>query len=284
MFVTFDELPPPQGGALRRITRSLRDKIKPPKPEIQKIEVCGSFFFDVRAYWKDGRLLQAHERSLLTGRRGALAARGLTLPQGFRPAVSEDQVARLRAEVLCNTLLRALLRSALPLYCRRVGLIDPECLYPFLLEKLIKYCPVVLVCTDRPERYAPYAERMLEEYGAPITFTGELPALGGCAALLDLGALPLPSVYPAPVFSMRAEPIEHNLSLVLPHYGLPEADEAIPPGIDRDEFYTALWQLCGVAAVGGLCASSMLCKSRRVTVPQIAAQLSQNQEQVRILE
>ena len=81
MFVTFDELPPPQGGALRRITRSLRDKIKPPKPEIQKIEVCGSFFFDVRAYWKDGRLLQAHERSLLTGRRGALAARGLTLPR-----------------------------------------------------------------------------------------------------------------------------------------------------------------------------------------------------------
>lgn len=284
MFVTFDELPLPQGGALRRITRSLRDKIKPPKPDIQKIEVCGSFFFDVRACWKNGRLLPAHEQSLPAGRRGALIKAGLTLPYGFRPAVSEEQIAHLRAEILCNTLLRALQRSALPLYCRRVGLIDPECLYPFLLEKLIKYCPVVLVCTDRPERYAPYAERLLEEYGAPVTLVKELPALGGCAALLDLSALPLPSFYPAPVFSSRDAPLQGNLSLVLPHYGLPGADETIPPGIDHEEFYTALWQLCHIREIGELHASSLLCKNRRVTVPQIAAQLSQNQEQVRILE
>ncbi len=278
MFVTFSMQKKPEAeNGWQRIWRQLFEIWQPSRTTIQRIPLYGSFFTDIRI----GARLCAdaeQERQLRQCCRRALCAEGCALPVGFCPAVCEADIRRMLARILCNTATEILKSSGLPLYCRCIALIDPDCAYGALLEPLIKHVPDVLVYTENHRLYQGYAKKLMEEYGAPVQFAENLQVLSRACLILDTAGSALPCLYPVPVLSVSPDRVEDkNLRLWQPEWLLPPAQAVIPPGIDRYAFFAALRKCCGIREIDRLCARSLRCKEREVSPCDIAEKVFRNQ-------
>jgi hypothetical protein len=284
LFVTFSfqKEPEPQNGRLH-IKDRIRRLLKPPQTTFERVELLDSFFTDVRI---GARLCadEKQERLLRQSCRMALCAEGCELPQGFRFAVSDGDILRMLVHILCHTATEALDSSNLPLYCRCIAFIDPHGAHGALLEQLIKFSPEVIVYTENRRLYQGYADKVLEEYGAPIQFAENPQSLARASLALDTGGIPLPSIYPVPILTACLEEIaDGNLRLWQPDWRLEPADAVIPPGINRYAFYAALHDRCKAREIYRLRASTLRCKNRIVHLPDIASQILLNQSQALIV-
>lgn len=277
MFVTFTGLPFPKRRFPIKLWQQIADWISPPPPEIHKAEVLDSFFTDIRVHHPSKDLDGRWEELSRLSCRLALCGTDIPLPPGYRYAVSRTQTENLLCRISGNTAAHIMGKSELPLYCRCVGIIDPDCSHPGLAEKLIPYVPEIVVYTENPTLYHGYSEKLLDEYGAPLTFAENLLSLRRCSLILCLGEITLPSLYPTPVLSPYPQKGDHNLWISRFSFGVPQADAVIPPGIDKDEFYTALYERCSISQIGTLCASSARCGQREVSLQEIIYQIQRNQ-------
>ena len=201
------------------------------------------------------------------------------MPEGFLPAVSQADIRRLLAHILCGAATKILSLSALPLYCRCIALIDPPCAYGGLLEQLVKYTPELLIYTENQKVYRGYAERLMEQYGAPVQFIAEPQALSRACLILDTGGMPLPPLRPVPILSVSEAVQDGNLRLCRPLWKPGPADSALPPGIDRYAFFAALYARCRIREIYALPACSLLCRGKRSDIEEAAAQIARNQAQ-----
>lgn len=278
MFVTFSmqKRPEPENG-WQRIRARLREMWRPPQTTIERIPIYDSFFTDIRI----GARLYANEqqqRQLRQCCRLALCAEGCPLPAGFRPAVGDADIGRMLAHILCNTAIEVLEKSGLPLYCRSVALIDRRCAYGDLLERIVKFVPDILVYTENSRLYQEYAQRLMEEYGAPVQFAEGLQPLSRACLILDADGNALPCFHPVPVLSTALNRIEDdNLRLWRPDFRMEPAQAVLPPGISRYAFFAALYERCGIREIYRLSACSLRCGKRKAGVADIAAQLLRNQ-------
>lgn len=260
-----------------RLKRRLISRLRPPRPEIHRVELYGRYFMDIRAPAHGGIFDEGWQGPGRQSCRFVLCPHGYDLPPGCLYAVSREDCRRLTARVMCNTALHILELSGLPLYSRRLGLIDPDCAYPFLLKELIQQSPDILVYTQNHALYQGYADKIMEEYGAPVTFTDNISSLRQTRLILHGGTQGAGLLYPLPILCIR-RPEEGGMLVEEPVFSLPEADDALPPGIDPLEFYAALYERCAVRRVSRLIATSASCKGRNVTPRDIARQIQINQK------
>lgn len=274
MFITVtpQQRPAPHGLAAR-IRRMFLDKIRPPEPGISRVEVPGSFFTDIRVpdkgFGQDWQFLSGQSC------RFVLCPRGVRLPDGWFPAVKQEEIENMLAHVLCSTAIRIMENSRLPLYARRVGVVDPHCAHPDLLGILLRHVPEVTVFTQDVEAYQGYADRLLEEFGAPATFVGDASALAQTALTILFGESGLPPIRPTPILAIAApQDGTRNLYIDSPDFSIPELDRAMPPSIDKYAFYTALAERCGIREIRSLCMTDGACGKRRVSPSDIAARIA----------
>lgn len=278
MFVTFSMQRKEEAeNSWQRMKQRLREIWRPPRTTIQRVPVCDSFFTDIRI----GARLCADEqqqRQLRQCCRLALCAEGCLLPTGFRYAVCEADIRRMLAHILCNTAVEILKTSGLPLYCRCIALVDPHCTYGALLERLVKFVPDILVYTGNRRLYQGYAEKLMEEYGAPVQFAESPQPLSRACLILDAGGAALPCFHPTPVLSAALEKVEdQNLRLWRPEWILEPVQAVLPPGIDRYAFFAALYERCSIREIYRLSACSLRCREREVSIADIASQILRNQ-------
>lgn len=283
MFAAFTTLEQPkQGSAYRRIFRRLRYKINPPAAQIKRVEMMDSYYLHIRVHSAQSvedeleRALELEQVRLSS--RLAVCAAGMQIPLGFRPAARSEEIWYMLAHILCNTAARILEQSNLPLYCRSIGIIDRDCKYPFALDKLVKYVPSIFVYTANHHKYEGYAEEMMEEYGAPVTFCAELGAMGGATLVLNFSEEKLPALYPVPVLSLC--PVQAGAqggNLIVEKPELDYGPAPVPSGLDAYEFYTALAQRCRVRQIYDLYAKRASCAGRDVSEADICSQILQNQ-------
>lgn len=278
MFVTFSFLKKPEPeNRWQRIKGRFSDLLHPPQTTIERIPLYDSFFTDIRI----GARLYADEmqqRQLRQCCRLALCAEGCPLPTGFRYAVCDADIQRMLAHILCNTAAELLSISGLPLYCRCAALVDIPCAYGSLLERLVKFTPEILIYTENRRLYQGYAEKLLEEYGAPVQFVDSPQALSRACLVLDTGGTPLPPLYPVPILSAGLHEVKDgNLRLWQPDWRLGQAEAALPPGINRYAFYAALHDRCRIEEIYRLQAQSLRCKQRLAGITEVASQILRNQ-------
>lgn len=279
MFVTFSfqkRIEPESRWQALRLR--LLERLCPPRTTIARIPLYDSFFTDIRI---GARLCQdvQQERQLRQCGRFALCAEGCPMPEGFLPAVSPADIRQLTARLLCGAATKILSLSALPLYCRCVALIDPPCAYGGLLEQLVKYTPELIIYTENQKAYEGYAQRLMEQYGAPVQFISDPRALSRACLILDTGGIPLPPLRPIPILSVSQAVRDTNLRLCQPLWQPGPADAVLPPGIDRYAFLTALSVRCRVRELGALPVCSLLCRDRRSDITEAAAQIARNQSE-----
>lgn len=276
MFTTLAPREEKNRGRFCGITQRLRDKIKRPSPVLRRVELLDSYFIDVRGMVKNGAIYDREDILLRQSCRLALCAPGISLPIGYRYAVTPDEVARLQARVLCRTAIQAMNESALPLYCRSIGVIDEKGEHIELLEEFVHDAPFLFVHTLHPERYAKVAARLLGEYGAPVTFCEKAESMRGCTIIMHASGR-LPSLYPVIIFSLSQDyGSAKNLVLHSPQFSHAQLETLRPKGILFEEFYTALFERCQIKTANSLCASRLLCREREVGMEDIVSQLIEN--------
>lgn len=199
--------------------------------------------------------------------------RRLVLPPGVQPPPGSGLGAfcpsAWRLAVALCTAQAVFHRSGLPLYRRRVGLLDPSAKGLALVEPLLRYCSEVWVWSEQPEPYQALAEEMMELYGASVVLTGRAGALRSLPLLF--APYPCqPAGLESPALLLAPAGISWNgqiLTDLLPAAGaLPPP----PPGIEASLFAGALYELGSVRRLGTLPAVTALCGGRRLTLEEIA--------------
>lgn len=280
MFLTITpmERPHPRSSILR-IWNRMADKINPPVTQIENHELCGVRFSDVRIYVPGKTFPQNWRGPHRIHTRYALCPKEFDLPAGCLPAVTADAVRQLRARVWCSTAVNVLRQCAVPISEKRIGLIDPDCRFPALPELLINSASEIVVWTKNRALYQGYADRILEEYGAPVQFVTDWESLHQTILILHTGPQMLHGFSSIPILSVWENTSSDNSLLFdRPFYFLPEAEAVLPPGINREEFYTALWERCHLHKIGQLSIFHARCGEKNVSTAEIVRKIRENHE------
>ena len=232
--------------------------LRPPEPDVTTQKFLGTPYcrivFPQRCPPEE--LLEAVGRFS----RRVVLSKQLLLPDDF-PLASMDPSPFLRH--LCqNTALKILKESRIPLYAKRVGVIDPQGVCQDFVRQLLLLCPHVCVLTEQREAYEDFAREMMDAYGAPILL-GEEPHI-----LRDCLLVTAPTAFAWTGYPLEM-PVLSAVSQSLP--GLPylisglepglseEARGELPEGVDPVSFCSAVWQAGDARIFEGCTAARCFC-------------------------
>ncbi len=156
----------------------------------------------------------------------------------------------------------------MPLIRRTIGLVDPDGIYAFFAETLIKYSPIVKVYTKNPDAYSDTCRHLLEYYGAPLLLTEQIGSMNDCVLLF------CPDLQDAPSLSSRTLIVlgtrMQNDEALLPGFVslrtlclTPQQQGWVPSGIDPILFFGAACELSGKREFLSLSAKQ-LCAGHRI--------------------
>ena len=170
MFIAAVPQTKPSGGLIARLRSGLKRA-----NTLCRCEEEGIGYYRLAIKIKRGEPDFTEVRALFPRFTGKLlVAKNLDLPQEL--AALKYSSAGFRARLMLRASAKISELLPLPLIKRSIGLVDEEGIYPSFTETLIKYSPVVMVYTLRPERYSCIRELLMERYGAPLTLTSGKPA------------------------------------------------------------------------------------------------------------
>ncbi len=244
------QIRPPEKGLMKRSWRCLR----PAKPLAVQVAVKGGApFLCVTVSKKHGRI-PWEEIAFYAGR----CAGRMLLPNGLLPPVDCPVKAFhptvLAALALFNTACAVLAQRHAPPEMERITLLDPTGALARRAHRLLPFASLVRIVTQKPAAYQQAAERAMEDYGAallvqetgigagdstvviaPYGLNGDFVPAARCAVFLGAG-----HVCEAGGITIRAE-----------GFDLPEPyQRLLPEGIDADRFACALYEECGLRALG----------------------------------
>lgn len=249
-------------------------RLYPPSPQASREEALGTLYLCLKAQADHAGRLPWERLAQLAGRMG----RRLVLPQGVLPPEQSglgifEPDRWNRAVALC-TAQAVFDRCGLPLYRRRIGLVDPEGAGGALVEPLLRYCSEVWVCSEALEGYQHLADEMMDRYGASVLLTSSLKLLAHLPLLL--------APYPCTLQGLTSDALllapsgaEWSGRVVTHLQPAAAALPAPPPGIAPALFAAALYELNGVAALGTLPAATACCRGRCVSLQQLAEYTTQ---------
>lgn len=170
------------------------------------------------------------------------------LPLYYNPQNYERQIM-LR---LCTQVSELL---PIPLIRRTIGLVDPDGIYSFFAETLIKYSPIVKVYTNKTEAYDETCRHLMDFYGAPLMLTERIGSLSDCVLLFSPGLQELPqlSAHALVVLGTR---LQSNTAILPGAISLEslsltnELQSLVPAGIDPILFFGAACELSGKREYG----------------------------------
>jgi len=190
-------------------------------------------------------------------------------PDGYLPPpkYAPYPFRKFERGLLLETASGIVANSQIPVYRRIAGLYDPRGGYVDFLPTLLKQYTSVRVVTNEGELYRQAAERMMEEFGAPVISGGQPSDFADCALLILPGDDSLPVAPRCPVLSQRDLPYRAVFSRPWA-----KAPAAPPPGIDRQLFIGAIFEYGQNAKPEP---SSLVYQGRRIPFDQARQMLRQ---------
>lgn len=242
------QLRPQETGFLKKIGGWLR----PARTQAVQVAVKGGapFFCVDAARRRNG--IPWEEIALCAGR----CAGRMLLPQGLVPPdggpVKPFLPDALPPLALFNTACAVLSRRGTPPAEECITLLDPKGLLAHRAGKLLPFASLVRIVTENTAAYEQTAERVMEDYGAALLIQSSLSGARGSTVVIAPDGLD-ESFFPekqCAVFSNRDTRGGH-VCVAASGIELPEPySRLLPPGIDADQFAGALYEECGLRALG----------------------------------
>lgn len=265
MFVVLQALAKSRGGPGR-----FRAFFKKPQPELVQISVPGGAPFHILRMPRSGDDFDWKAiRSICGGRSSNLIVTpGINFPEDS--GVSLFTPSRLPKKMLINHGAEIIRLSGIDPLRLLITVIDREGIVAEETRKLVHLASTIRVVTDNVARYTQVADKIMEDFGASIIMTDVPPLRNDITICVDKPPLKLNSDI---VFSLQHAPCRFNINIrgiISPKY-----HELIPPKIDPELFFCALYELCGAGALGSCECESFLLNGRECKKSEIAASLAE---------
>ncbi len=177
------------------------------------------------------------------------------LPQGTVPPPGCG-VRTFSAAVLPQFLLLNLGVSVLrsrAVQSAALTVVDPQAVLAGQLDLLVPFARTLRVLTDAPLRFAPLQQKLLNERGLALSVAPAGAPLPEHGVLLSLSAARVPRLFDGLLITNKNRRLLRGETVAGKDVVLPPKIEALrPPGIDRVQFASALFERCGVRALGTL--------------------------------
>ena len=211
---------------------------------VERIAVPGAFSFYRMTVQTNSRQLPWNAIAEAAGSlRGCfLLPPGLTVPPECRVRAFVPQV--LPQFLLFNFGVFVLNRRGV----RKADLtvVDPQALFADRLERLLPFAATLRVLTARPACYSSTRRRLLELCGLTVCVAPLYAPLPEHGVLLSLSAARVPRLFDGLLFTNENRRLLRGETVVGKDVLLPPRIEALrPPGIDRVQFASALFERCG---------------------------------------
>lgn len=247
MFATL-QLQPQETEFLKKIYRRLR----PARTQAIQVAVKGGtpFFCVEAARRRNG--IPWDDIAFCAGR----CAGRMLLPQGLIPPddspVKPFLPSALAPLTLFNTVCEVLSRRATPPTEECITLLDARGLLAHRAGRLLPFASLVRIVTENTAAYERTADRVMEEYGAALLIQNTLSGARDSTVLIAPDGL-AESFFPekkCAVFTNR-ETRGGHICVLISGIDLPEQyGRLLPAGIDPDLFAGALYEECGLRALG----------------------------------
>lgn len=170
----------------KSILDKIKNLIKKPRYNLEKRELLGADFYVLEMpYIKtlNWELIKTvcgpyFKNLLLPGHIKAPDTIGYTAPK----------FTKLKTKVLFDTACKIVQNTRMPMYQRKLGLIDMDANFSYSLFKLLRYFTSVTVVTARKDHYIEIADLAMETLGAPVIVSQSLSALSESMLVLSPGA------------------------------------------------------------------------------------------------
>ena len=179
-----------------------------------------------------------------------LLPRGITPPKESGIRAFEPKALPLR--MLFNAGVAALERRRL--FRKEITVVDPGGILPQCIGRLVPFASVLRVLTERPHRYAAAQRDLLESDGISLCVCSMSAPLPQQGVLISLTAEYVPRLFDGLIFTCAERRFLRAETVIARDVKLPSAPARLcPAGIDRVQFASALYECCGVKAMGELC-------------------------------
>lgn len=151
----------------------------------------------------------------------------------------------LKNRIAENTFIKLLEQNNLKNHPADIAVTDSKALNTAFTEKIAPFAASLTVVTDNKERYGKTAERLLQETG---TSAALLSSVNGEKIIID-----------SDNYIMTVQTDNGKMKIQNGcDFTVPESYRALlPEGIDKYDFYSALYELCGVFSLGECIFSSI---------------------------
>lgn len=242
------QLRPQETGFLKKI----RGRLRPARTQAIQVAVKGGTpFFCVEAARRHNGI-PWDEIAFCAGR----CAGRMLLPQGLIPPeggpVRPFLPSALPPLALFNTACEVLSRRGAPPAEECITLLDPKGLLAHRAGRLLPFASLVRIVTENTAAYEQTAQRVMEDYGAALLIQSTLSGARDSTVVIAPGGL-AESFFPerkCAVFTNR-ETRGRHVCVLASGIDLPEQyGRLLPDGINPDQFAGALYEECGLRALG----------------------------------
>ncbi len=241
---------PPEKGILKRGWRYLH----PGKPIAVQVAVKGGAPFLCVTVSKKRGQIPWKEIGFYAGR----CAGRMLLPNGLLPPadcpVKPFCPTALASLALFHTACAVLAQRHAPPEGERITLVDQTGALARRADKLLPFAALVRIVTQRPSAYQPAVKQAMEEYGAALLVQETGIGAGDSTVVIapyGLNGDFVPAARCAVFLGGSSTCETGGVTIRAEGFDLPEAyRRLLPEGIDADRFACALYEACGLRALG----------------------------------
>ncbi len=156
----------------------------------------------------------------------------------------------------------------------RLALYDPCARYFQTAKQMMSYCAQLWIFTENPIGYQKVIQEMVEEFGGEPLLTDEIENIRDCHAILSPGRwMSAQKGAEQPILFSGYPPMAsfHGLVFWRYHMNLPrEYRNICPLSLENFYFLAALYELCGLHALGRLVPDSCLSGGEEYSIKRLA--------------